>query len=62
MTKYSVIIQEIVGTQFALEQRPRSSQQNGLLGNKSGNLERPEKLGLEELLIEKIIDWGNMKA
>ena len=50
------MIQGIIGTQFALRQRPRSSQQNGLLENKLANSEKPEKLGLEKLSIERLID------
>ena len=56
MTRHSMMIQGIVEIQSAFGQRPRSSQQNGLLGNKSGNSERPEKLGLEELSTEKLVD------
>ena len=56
MIKYSIIIQEIVGTRFALGQKPRSFQQNGLLGNRLGNSKKPKRLGLEELSTEKLVD------
>ena len=56
------MIQGFVETLSALKQRPRSSQHNGLLGNRSGNFERPEKLGLEELLTKRFVDQGSMKA
>ena len=55
------MIQEIVGTWSALRQKPRSSQQNGLLGNRLRNSKRPEKLGLEELSTEKLVDQGSIK-
>ena len=36
-----------------LGQRPRSFQQNGLLGNISGNYEKYEKLGLKRVINKK---------
>ena len=45
-----MMIQGIVGTQSALGQKPRSSQQNNLLGNRSGNSERPERQGLRRVI------------
>ena len=60
--RHSVMIQGIDGTQSALKQRPKSSQQNGLLGNRLRNFKRPEKLNLEELLTEKLIDQRSTKA
>ena len=48
-----MIIQRIVETRFALEQRPRSFQQNGLLGNRLRNFKRPEKLGLRRVINKK---------
>ena len=44
------MIQGIIGTRSALGQRLRSSQQNGLLGNRLENSERPEKLGLRRVI------------
>ena len=56
------MIQGIVGTRFVFWQRLKSSQQNGLLRNKSGNSEKLERLGLKELLIEKLVDQRSIKA
>ena len=44
------MIQRIVRIQSAHGQRPRSSQQNGLLENRSGNSKRPERLGLRKVI------------
>ena len=56
------MIQKIDKIQSAFGQRPKSSQQNGLLGNKLGNFKSPEKLDLEELSTKMLIDWENMKT
>ena len=56
MTKYFIMIQGIVRTHSAFGQRPKNSQQNDLLGNRSKNSKKPERLGLEKLSIEKLID------
>ena len=56
------MIQEIVGTQSTLGQKLRSSQQNGLLGNRSKYSKRPKKLGLEKLSIERLVDRESIKA
>ena len=50
------------GIQLAFGQRPRSFQQNNLLKNRLMNLERPEKLGLENLSTERFVDWENIKV
>ena len=57
-----MMIQRIIETQSAFGQKPRSFQQNGLLENRLGNFKKLEKLGLEELSIEELIDQGSMKA
>ena len=54
--RHSVMIWRVVEIQSVLRQRPRSSQQNNLLENKSENSERPERLGLEKLSTEELID------
>ena len=56
------MIQRIVEIWFTLGHKPKSFQQNGLLGNRLENPKKPEKLGLEELSIEKLVNWGSIKA
>ena len=56
------MIQEIVGIQFAFGQKPKSFYQNGLLGNRSGNSKKSEKLGLEKFSIDRFVNQGNIKA
>ena len=62
MTKYFMIIKEIIGIWSTCGQKPRNFQQNGFLKNRLGNSKRPKKLGHEELLIEGLVDQRSIKT
>ena len=56
------MIKIIIRTWSALGQRFRSFQQNGLLGNRSKNFKKFERLSLQNLSAKRLVDWGSIKA